>query len=155
MWWYSNATSGVKVVQVWDVTRSYTRPKKVTATSTVLSRSSPMRLFFLFSNLKKFLSDHRYKSRQAIGSAMIRCPRGRPKSAYSKAFQKWIQRLILLVHISNLGEHFWSTVKLIWMLLRYRTIHTAYRTTGVYTCMSFSDKLNFHKKPLKRIHSQI
>lgn len=60
--------------------------------------------FFLFPKLKKFLSGRRYKSRQALGSAVSQCLRGIPKSAYRDAFQKWIQRLKLC--ISNHGEYF-------------------------------------------------
>ncbi|XP_062582211.1 histone-lysine N-methyltransferase SETMAR-like [Saccostrea cucullata] len=53
--------------------------------------------FFLFPKLKKFLSGRRYKSRQALGSAVSQCLRGIPKSAYREAFQKWIQRLKLYI----------------------------------------------------------
>ena len=60
--------------------------------------------FFVFPKLKKFLSGRRYRSRQALGSAVSQCLRGIPKSAYRDAFQKWIQRLKLC--ISNHGEYF-------------------------------------------------
>lgn len=60
--------------------------------------------FFLFPKIKKFLSGRRYKSRQAIGSAVSQCLRDIPKSAYRDAFLKWIQRLKLC--ISNHGEYY-------------------------------------------------
>ena len=53
---------------------------------------------FLFPKLKKFLSDHQYNSRQALGSAMSQCLRGVPKSVYCDTFQNWIHRLVMYFH---------------------------------------------------------
>ena len=90
-------------------------------------------LWFLFPKLRKFLSGRRYKSRQALGSAISQCLRGLPKSAYCDTFQKWIQRLKLC--ISNHREYFegmkCSFHYLSQMLLRYRTVHITYWTTLV------------------------
>ena len=60
--------------------------------------------FFLFPKLKKFLSGRRYRSRQALGSAVFQYLSTIPKSAYRDAFRKWIYRLKLC--ISSHGEYF-------------------------------------------------
>ena len=60
------------------------------ATTTVISRSSPLRLIPFFAG---------YISRQALWSAVSQCLRGIPKSAYRDTFWKWIYRL--KSHISN------------------------------------------------------
>lgn len=54
--------------------------------------------------LANVLSSRRYKSRQAIYSAISQCLRGLYKLTYHDAFQKWIQRLIL--RNLNCGEDF-------------------------------------------------
>lgn len=50
------------------------------------------------------VSGRDYKSRQSLGSAIVQCISGQPKSASREAFQKWIQRL--KPWISNRGENF-------------------------------------------------
>lgn len=51
------------------------------ATPTVLSGSNSVRIFLFFQNVKKFLiSGGRYKSRQALGSAISQCLRCLHKS---------------------------------------------------------------------------
>ena len=47
---------------------------------------------------------HRYASRQALVSAISHCLRKVPKSAYHDAFQKWIQKLKLHVHVCILNR---------------------------------------------------
>ena len=42
--------------------------------------------FFLFPLLKKTLSDSRYESRSALGSAIYQCLQGLPKKAYFSVF---------------------------------------------------------------------
>lgn len=79
-------------------------------------------------------SGHRYKSRQAYDSAIRQCLRGLHKSAYLDAFKNWIQRLKFC--ISKNGEDFEEILSsfhfLNRMILRYRTIHIAYRSVLVY-----------------------
>ena len=65
---------------------------------------TPTPRLFPFSKTEKFLSVHRYNSRQALGSAVSQCLRGILKSAYRDAFQKWIHRVKLC--IPNRGEYF-------------------------------------------------
>jgi hypothetical protein len=65
-------------------------------THTILSRSCPLRLF-LFSKIKKVLCGRRYKSQQALGSAMSQCLRGLPNSADRDAFYTRIYRLKLCI----------------------------------------------------------
>lgn len=60
--------------------------------------------FFLFPKLKSFLAGRKYKSRQALGSAIHQYLITVPKSAYRDAFKKWIHRLKLC--ISSHGEYF-------------------------------------------------
>ena len=60
--------------------------------------------FSLFPKLKNFLSGRRYRSRQALGSAVHQYFQGIPKAEYRDAFRKWIHRLKLC--ISNRGEYF-------------------------------------------------
>ena len=59
---------------------------------------------FLFPKLKAFLAGRKYKSRQALGSAIHQYFITVPKSAYRDAFKKWIHRLKLC--ISSQGEYF-------------------------------------------------
>ena len=60
--------------------------------------------FYLFPKLKNFLSGRKYRSRQALGSAVYQCLRTIPESSYRDAFKKWIHRLKLC--ISHHGEYF-------------------------------------------------
>jgi hypothetical protein len=47
----------------------------------------------LFSKLKSFLAGRKYKSRQALGSAIYQYLITVPKLAYRDALKKWIYRL--------------------------------------------------------------
>lgn len=60
--------------------------------------------FFLFPKLKNYLAGRKYRSRQALGSAVFQYLSTIPKSAYRDAFRKWIYRLKLC--ISSHGEYF-------------------------------------------------
>jgi transposase len=54
--------------------------------------------FFLFLKLKSFLAGRKYKSRQALESAIHQYLITVPKSAYRDAFKKWIHRLKLCIY---------------------------------------------------------
>ena len=71
---------------------------KVTiSTPIVLSRSSPLRLFFLFPKLKKILFCWQHTCSWALDSAFSQCLRGKPKFGYRDAFQKWSSSLKLCI----------------------------------------------------------
>lgn len=94
------------------------------ATTSILSRSSHLRLFFFFV----VVSGRDYKSRQSLGSAIVQCISGQPKSASREAFQKWIQRL--KSWISNRRENFEGcNVYLIWMLFEI-SYNTHYKSNN-------------------------
>lgn len=74
------------------------------------------------------VSGRDYKSRQSLGSAIVQCISGQPKSASREAFQKWIQRL--KSWISNRGENFEGcNVYLIWMLFEI-SYNTHYKSNN-------------------------
>ncbi len=65
--------------------------------------------YFLFPKLKKQLAGRRYRSRQALGSAVYQCMLGIPKHEYENAFKNWIKRLKLCV--LNKGSYFEGLVR--------------------------------------------
>jgi hypothetical protein len=67
-------------------------------------RTLPHVIFFLLPKLKSFLAGRKYKSRQALGSAIHQYLITGPKLEYRDAFKKWIHRLKLC--ISSHGEYF-------------------------------------------------
>lgn len=69
-------------------------------TQTMLSRSSPLRLFPILPKLKMFLSGRRYKSRQFIDSANGRCVRGLFEWAY-RVYYHCLEFWQIKQHISN------------------------------------------------------
>lgn len=60
--------------------------------------------FFLFQKLKKFLSGRRYRSRQAVGSAVYQFLKSVPKKDYENSFKSWIKRLKICIQVK--GEYF-------------------------------------------------
>lgn len=90
----------------------------------ILSRSSHLRLFFLFcSCIWSWL-----QVSTSLGSAIVQCISGQPKSASREAFQKWIQRL--KSWISNRRENFEGcNVYLIWMLFEI-SYNTHYKSNN-------------------------
>lgn len=76
------------------------------------------------------VSGRDYKSRQSLGSAIVQCISGQPKSASREAFQKWIQRL------KSWNQTAEKTLRDVMSIrfecfLRYLTIHITNQTTLV------------------------
>ncbi|MEW8545018.1 MAG: hypothetical protein AB2693_15955, partial [Candidatus Thiodiazotropha sp.] len=67
---------------------------------------SPCDYFFfsISSKLKKQLAGRRYRTRQALASAVYQCMLGIPENEYEDAFKNWIKRLKLCVR--NKGNYF-------------------------------------------------
>ena len=66
--------------------------------------------FFLFPKLKFHLSGKKYKSRNAIGSAIYQYLMSIPIQEYENCFQKWIDRLKTCIRAE--GEYFEGQGKL-------------------------------------------
>ena len=59
---------------------------------------------FLFSRLKKMLSENKYTSRSFLGSAIYQSLQQIPKKDYLSAFRDWLKRLQKCVSVK--GEYF-------------------------------------------------
>ena len=103
--------------------------------------------YFLFPKLKFHLSGKRYKSRNALGSAIYQYLMSIPIQEYENCFQKWIDRLKTCIRAE--GEYFEGQGKLKWSdRLLSKGNHKSNKNFGtslVYSVLTVSVRLKIQE----------